>query len=273
MRAVFSTRPSGRVSWSHARWCGSMCISARSASERAHTSARSSSLIGRSPEPPTCDQQVFPQHVHVARSSASRSCPAATGAGGAVGAGRADGGSPHSSGRAIHSLGLEFTVRSGNSDGRGRSAAVLRQRAWRRILPCRARFFLRVSGDGSGRACYSGPWFDRPPGRRVTWGSPVTPVQLNRGLMQVRPVAWMSSQLAVVEVSEAQSCRLCLDLQIVDLSTSDLPHLELPVSKRTFQPNNRRRAKTHGFRLRMRTRAGRAILSARRRKGRARVSV
>jgi len=45
------------------------------------------------------------------------------------------------------------------------------------------------------------------------------------------------------------------------------------VSKRTFQPNNRRRAKTHGFRLRMRTRAGRAILAARRRKGRARVSV
>jgi ribosomal protein L34 len=45
-----------------------------------------------------------------------------------------------------------------------------------------------------------------------------------------------------------------------------------PVSKRTFQPNNRRRAKTHGFRLRMRTRAGRAILASRRSKGRGRLS-
>jgi len=44
------------------------------------------------------------------------------------------------------------------------------------------------------------------------------------------------------------------------------------VTKRTFQPNNRRRAKTHGFRLRMRTRAGRAILSTRRAKGRRNLS-
>lgn len=44
------------------------------------------------------------------------------------------------------------------------------------------------------------------------------------------------------------------------------------MSKRTFQPNNRRRAKTHGFRLRMRTRAGRAIISARRSRGRSRLA-
>jgi large subunit ribosomal protein L34 len=42
--------------------------------------------------------------------------------------------------------------------------------------------------------------------------------------------------------------------------------------KRPFQPNNRKRAKRHGFRHRMSTRAGRAILKARRVKGRRRLS-
>jgi large subunit ribosomal protein L34 len=61
---------------------------------------------------------------------------------------------------------------------------------------------------------------------------------------------------------------------VVDVGIADIQRAgqKESIVKRTYQPNTRRRARKHGFRARMRTRAGRAIIKNRRLKGRARLT-
>jgi large subunit ribosomal protein L34 len=122
----------------------------------------------------------------------------------------------------------------------------------------------RLNGPVPARA---GTWFDPLETGCVPWEE-----LLDRGRPDGRPAA----DRLVLDTASVD-CRRRPWNQLSNGGTGRLPvrlsgEPTVSKGKRTFQPNNRRRSRTHGFRLRMRTRAGRAIVAARRRKGREKLS-
>ena len=91
----------------------------------------------------------------------------------------------------------------------------------------------------------------------------------NSGLPGAGTASWREKLAGLIQASAGAST-------MISLLTSGLRRVKSPVGqnmKRTYQASKVRRARTHGFLVRMKTRGGQAIINARRATGRKRLAV
>ena len=104
----------------------------------------------------------------------------------------------------------------------------------------------------------------------------------NNFAASVRTTAVLFLTKRMNKQDNAEFCRCCLlvllaarmvQVALTVLRAAHPSPLSRNTMKRTYQPSVARRKKTHGFLVRMKTAGGRAVINARRAKGRARVAV